>query len=768
MANKQIKDFDLKESIDGLEDLLIQDSNGITKRIKTSKLMGNLDLSNYYTKAEVDDLLADTDLSIDMADYYDKATIDNLLAKKANVTHAHSYNDLTDKPSIPSIDGLATKEELTEGLATKANVSHTHDQYLTEHQDLSDYALKTELPTVPTKVSELANDSGFIKSIPSEYVTETELNAKGYLTSHQDISMKADKSEIPSLEGYATETFVTNKIAEASLSGGEVDLSGLATKDELALKADTSSIPTKTSELTNDSGFLTSHQDVSGKADKTYVVAELAKKPNESHTHSYNDLTDKPTIPSTTNLATKKELTDGLATKSDATHNHDKVYAPITHEHKQYLTSHQDLSGYALKTEIPTVPTKTSQLTNDSGFIKSIPSEYITETELSAKSYATETYVTNEIAKASLSGGEVDLSEYATKEELATKADKTAIPTKTSQLTNDSGFLTEHQDISGLATKTELTNGLKTKSDTTHNHDAVYSKTNHTHSQYLTEHQDISMKADKSELHSHANKTVLDSITSSKVTEWNNKSNFDGNYNSLTNKPTIPTVPTNVSSFTNDAGYLTSIPSEYVTETELNDAISGLGGGTGNVSSDVIRSIMVVDALPEVELEGVLYLVKETTTEPEPEPTVTNLYPSQTTSTISDGFTITFAERNVTIDGSKDTGSVLGQTEEFDMNLKANKTYYLQFTNVSGSFDDSKRVSQNDGMIYNVQLKSYDSSHTPRMLIDQVERDASGLYNKFTFTPEVDSIKCRLIIQAKKLMTFSNWTCSIVIAEEGD
>ncbi len=31
-----------------------------------------------------------------------------------------------------------------------------------------------------------------------------------------------------------------------------------------------------------------------------------------------------------------------------------------------------------------------------------------------------------------------------------------------------------------------------------------------------------------------------------------------GNYNDLTNKPTIPTVPTTVSSFTNDAGYLTA------------------------------------------------------------------------------------------------------------------------------------------------------------------------------------------------------------------
>ena len=453
MANKQIKDFDLKESIDGLEDLLIQDSNGITKRIKTSKLMGNLDLSNYYTKAEVDDLLANTDLSIGMADYYDKATIDNLLAKKANASHAHSYNDLTDKPTIPSIDGLTTKKELTDGLATKAN-----------------------------------------------------------------------KSEIPSLEGYATETFVTNKIAEASLSGGEVDLSSLATKAELATKADKTAIPTKTSQLTNDKGYLTS-----------------------------------------------------------------------------------------------------------------VPSEYVTETELNAKGY-------------------------------------------------------------------------------------------------LTEHQDISMKANKTELHNHSNKTVLDGITSTKVTEWNNKSTFDGNYNSLTNKPTIPTVPTKVSSFTNDVGYL---------------------------SSSNIKSIAVVNELPEIEIEGVLYLVVDA------EPTVTNLYPSQENSTTSDGFTITFTGRNVTIDGSKDTGSVLCQTKEFNMNLKANKTYYLQFTNTSGSFDDSNRVSQNDGMICRVELKTYDSSNTPIILIDNVERDASEIYDKYTFTPEVDCIKFRLLIQVKKLMTFSNWTCSIVIAEEG-
>jgi hypothetical protein len=78
---------------------------------------------------------------------------------------------------------------------------------------------------------------------------------------------------------------------------------------------------------------------------------------------------------------------------------------------------------------------------------------------------------------------------------------------------------------------------------------------------------DLSDYAKKSELHSHSNKSVLDGITSAKITEWNNKSTFDGNYNNLTNKPTIPTK---TSQLTNDSGYLTSVPSEYVTETELN------------------------------------------------------------------------------------------------------------------------------------------------------------------------------------------------------
>jgi len=48
--------------------------------------------------------------------------------------------------------------------------------------------------------------------------------------------------------------------------------------------------------------------------------------------------------------------------------------------------------------------------------------------------------------------------------------------------------------------------------------------------------------------------------TSGSYTDLINKpSLFSGSYTDLTNKPTIPSVPTTVSSFTNDAGYLTSV-----------------------------------------------------------------------------------------------------------------------------------------------------------------------------------------------------------------
>ena len=73
---------------------------------------------------------------------------------------------------------------------------------------------------------------------------------------------------------------------------------------------------------------------------------------------------------------------------------------------------------------------------------------------------------------------------------------------------------------------------------------------------YLTQHQDISGKADASDLTAHARNSTVH-VTAEERTKWNAKSNFSGSYNDLSDKPTIPTVPTKVSELQNDAGYLT-------------------------------------------------------------------------------------------------------------------------------------------------------------------------------------------------------------------
>ena len=59
---------------------------------------------------------------------------------------------------------------------------------------------------------------------------------------------------------------------------------------------------------------------------------------------------------------------------------------------------------------------------------------------------------------------------------------------------------------------------------------------------------------------SYTDLTNKPALFSGSYTDLTNKPTlFSGSYTDLTNKPVIPTVPTNVSAFTNDAGYLTTV-----------------------------------------------------------------------------------------------------------------------------------------------------------------------------------------------------------------
>lgn len=317
--------------------------------------------------------------------------------------------------------------------------------------DLKDYALKADIPTI----------SDFISEIPSEYLTESELNAKGYLTEHQNLDHKADKvhyhseyltehqslshlalkehehsqylTEHQSLKGYATESYVDNAIKNIDVP----DISNFI-----------SEIPAEyiTESELDAKGYLTEHQDISGKADKehehpqyltehqslkgyateTFVTTEITKAITNGEVdltgYATEEYVDKAiatipevdlseyakieSIPDTSKFIS--EIPDEYVTENElnnkgyiTTHQDLSHLALKEHEHTQYLTEHQSLENYVTKDYVDTIIgnmpqidlsnyAKIEDLPDVSKFITEIPSEYITETKLADKGFLTE------------------------------------------------------------------------------------------------------------------------------------------------------------------------------------------------------------------------------------------------------------------------------------------------------------------------------------------------------------------------------------------
>lgn len=90
-------------------------------------------------------------------------------------TYAQLRNDLT-----------ALEQKVTANSAA-IDTKQPKGNYLTEHQSLEEYAKKTELSTVPTKVSELQNDSEFItKSVYNEKIAALEARIAALEAKHPE------------------------------------------------------------------------------------------------------------------------------------------------------------------------------------------------------------------------------------------------------------------------------------------------------------------------------------------------------------------------------------------------------------------------------------------------------------------------------------------------------------------------------------------------------------------------------------------------------
>ena len=477
-------------------------------------------------------------------------------AKKVDLTKVATsgkYTDLQGTPHIP-----AKVSELTNDAG-----------YLTKHQDISAYAKKTE---IPTKVSQLQNDSG-------------------YLTSHQDLSEYAKKGDIPT--GFHTLTFTGN--ADATYDGSQNV---------------TISIP-KAVDLTPYEKQNHAYETFETKvhASSTYALASAIGVANGLATLDDSGLVPSSQLPSYVDDVLEFDSKD----KFPANGEDGKIYVDKS-DNKTYrytgsgylwinsavatadeaVKAHKDADGnvitdtYEKKTDAAaSLATKQDKLTIDSTFSET--------SDNVATSKGIAAYV-----KDSISNAKIDPSQIA---ELSSYEKKTDAAAAHSSLQNSiNGLSTRKQDkltfdttptagsanpITSGGVKNELDKYAKKAEVTVKGVkvDGATSPLVPDNSGVVTiPNADLSDYATISSLSSYQAKLTFDSTpmanSSNPVTSDGIKKAIDakidktalkavattGSYNDLTNKPTIPTVPTKVSAFTNDAG--------YATKTEVNSAIA--------------------------------------------------------------------------------------------------------------------------------------------------------------------------------------------------
>jgi hypothetical protein len=204
---------------------------------------------------------------------------------------------------------------------------------------------------------------GYLTSIPSEYVTESELSAKGYAT-------KSDVTAVnTSLNNYYTKEAADLRYQPKGNYLTSIP-SEYVTESELAAKGYITSIPSQyvTESELSAKGYLTS-------IPSEYVTdTELTNKDYATKTY-----VDNANNTQNTQINSKQaKLVSGTNIK---TINGQSILGSGNIEIKGGTDT--DLTGYATENWV------TSNYQPKGNYLTSVPSEYITESELLAKGYAT-------------------------------------------------------------------------------------------------------------------------------------------------------------------------------------------------------------------------------------------------------------------------------------------------------------------------------------------------------------------------------------------
>ena len=144
----------------------------------------------------------------------------------------------------------------------------------------------------PLDVRTRVNSKADIESIPNPFVgmkiivLQDETN-NNEMTEYVVISLKADNLRIA--DSKVNEVVLAKDFLGVSSASGsgitseQVQQLNTAYTHSQTPHVQQSDIPTKTSQLTNDSGFITEHQDISNKADKSEIPTKTSQLTNDSN-----------------------------------------------------------------------------------------------------------------------------------------------------------------------------------------------------------------------------------------------------------------------------------------------------------------------------------------------------------------------------------------------------------------------------------------------------------------------------------------------------
>lgn len=154
-------------------------ADGTEQTLMTGSADGTIDLNNYYTKAEIDEMISGgtggVGLSVEVVDERPEVGIPGVLYlvrdedEESNFYTEYIYvNDKWELLGSTDIDlsGYALKSEIP----TKTSDLVNDSGFLTEHQSLEDLATDEDLQAVDSRVSELQ------ANLSNNYYTKTEVD----------------------------------------------------------------------------------------------------------------------------------------------------------------------------------------------------------------------------------------------------------------------------------------------------------------------------------------------------------------------------------------------------------------------------------------------------------------------------------------------------------------------------------------------------------------------------------------------------------------